>query len=177
MKVVNKVWGFALSLSNAAGVYATTTSTGEKAGAGGFSGAAFTIESKTGQLRVKAMEALNFEMVAATLLGLDRNNLFDGTIGLDGTNDIETKLFNLFQNVDFDTMDINKLPFLIAKIGTMTSFKSTEDEMYGVLLIGGLRVTYADMLRFQQNGIGSKQALSGTTGGAPCLLTFAACKS
>ena len=56
-------WGFALSLSNAAGVYATTTSTGEKAGAGGFSGAAFTIESKTGQLRVKAMEALNFEMV------------------------------------------------------------------------------------------------------------------
>ena len=44
-------------------VYATTTSTGEKAGAGGFSGAAFTIESKTGQLRVKAMEALNFEMV------------------------------------------------------------------------------------------------------------------
>ena len=54
--------------------------------------------------------------------------------------------------------------------GTMTSFKSTEDEMYGVLLIGGLRVTYADMLSFQQNGIGSKQALSGTTGGAPCQL-------
>ena len=57
-----------------------------------------------------------WENVAETLLVLDRNNLFDGTIGLDGTNDIETKLFNFFQNVDFDIMDIDKLPFLIAKI-------------------------------------------------------------
>ena len=56
-------WGFAMGLSNAAGVFATTAPSGEKTGAGGFSGAAFTIESKTGQLRVKAMEALNFEMV------------------------------------------------------------------------------------------------------------------
>jgi hypothetical protein len=51
--------------------------------------------------------------------------------------------------------------------GTMTSFETNNEAVYGVLLVGGLRASYQDMVGYQQQGIGGEDALCGTTGGAP----------